>query len=510
MNLPKDLYTPEEQEMMRLPFRTSSRIQSMSKGGKSIGASCNFFSIDDSISSIGDSFKWATEVLYVEGAPSLDLSNLRPKGSKVNGGGTASGAVSFGRIHDSIIGQMRRVEKKNGAGIVGLDYNHPELQDFLQEPFKNAYKMVYLPMHDTPEANLLLEDSASVELLAKAYDEFKCFLVKRPLPLADGTELGINLCTEVEIPHKGFCILGALNLSYFTPDNVYWLPRYFALAMRRMVEYEAQARAASFVNGTLSCESPANKQVGLGIYGLASMLGAWGVSYEEFNEALTFYGVRERHHLSIGDLLSLALEHPAKTLAQVFARELITGYYEASKIAHNAGLRAAFCIQPTVSTSQRSLDAHGYNVSPEVQPVDGIKHEGGVNYIRKSAVKGDSVQICHPGTWTLDEVPYNTYALTSSLLQQLMDSTGLGHRHSHCFYGERFTTADFKAFYLGETRHRKSLYYRLPFTNNTASLRKDTLWQEVEEGELYAGSIDNLLASCGLQQAGQIDCDCTM
>lgn len=510
MKKPADFLTPSEVEDMSLPFRSSSRIQALLSGNsKSIGASCNYFRIPDSISGIGDSFKWATEVLYVEGAPSLEISDLRAAGSPVAGGGTASGAVSFARIHDAIVGQMRRVEKKNGAGMVGIDYRHLELDRFLAEPFAHAYKLVYLPMHDTAEAEQLLANETLVNTLSSAYDQFKTFLVKRPLPLSDGTALGINLCTEVEIPHKGFCILGALNLSYFTPQNISWLPRYFKLAMTKMVEYERQCEIAASLTDSLFCESPANKQVGLGIYGLASVLGAWGITYEQFNQLLVDNGVTSED--TIDELNYTATYFTDKNdKADVFVCALIQGYYEATQIAKAANLRAAFCIQPTVSTSQRSLDHFGYNVSPEVQPVDGIKHEEGVSYIRKSAVKGDSVQVCHPGTWTIDEVSYETYAETSSLLQQLMDSTGVAHRHSHCFYGERFTERDFREFFTGASRHRKSLYYRLPFSNNTESLRKDKLWQEVEDNELFDGDLDQLLFGCKLQQPGEIDCECSM
>lgn len=503
-------YTSDEAEQMKMPFRPSSRIEALvNKSSKSIGASCNVYLVEDDLNDIAFSQAWGTSVLGYQGAPSWDVSKLRPINTPLGSKGTASGAVSFARVYDSIVGEMRREEKKNGAGIVGLDYKHPELERFLNEPLKHAYKMVYLPMHDTSEATDLLKNNALLSLLSEAYDQFKTFLVKRPLPLADGTELGVNLCTEVEIPTKGFCNLGALNLSYFTPKNIHFLPAFFKLAMTKMVDYERKCREAAITTHFLSCPSPANRQVGLGIYGLSSVLGAWGNTYEEFNEALKFYGVDYLE--GIEEILALVVtQNSKKTLAQTFASYLIQAYFEASTIAADAGLRAAFCIQPTVSTSQRSLDAFGYNVSPEVQPVDGIKHEGGVNYIRKSAIKGDSVQVCHPYTWTLDEVSYETYAETSALLQQLMESTGLAHRHSHCFYGERFTTQDLRNFYTGATRHRKSLYYRLPFSNNTSSLRKDSLWQEVDSGELFDGDLETLLSGCNLQKKGELDCDCQM
>jgi hypothetical protein len=484
MTIPSDFLSTEETLERQSGTTLSSRVNALLKNtSKSIGASCNVFSVEDNMDSIGDSFAWANSVLAYQGAPSVDLSKLRPSGSKLGSGGTSSGAVSFGRIHDRIISQVRREEKKNGAGILYLDHNHAELVDFLEEPYTNAYKAVYLPMHDTPEAEELLKDTAKVELLTKAYNDFKCFLVKRPLPV-DGEELFVNLCTEIEIPHKGFCILGAVNLSAVKEWSD--LPSVFAHSMELLANVEHLSKAAADKTRFLGCDSRANKQVGLGVLGLASVLGANGITYQQFNEDL------ER-------VLAADYREDERT----FAHWLVIAYKEAAAVAYSYGLRSAFCIQPTVSTSQRCLDKYGYNVSAEIQPVDGIKTDGGVRLLRKSAIKGDKVEHYHPGTWTIDEVPYSVYAKTSALFQQVFDYTELGHRHSHCFYGKEFTTEDFIDFYKGELRYRKSLYYRLNPTNNTSSLRKDVLWQSVEEGELFDGDLSFLP-----QQHGTIVCEC--
>lgn len=468
----------------------SSRISALiNNTSKSIGASCNVFSLEDNMESIGEGLAWCSAVLAYQGAPSIDLSKLRPKNSKLGTGGTASGSVSFGRMYDAIVSQMRREEKKNGAGILYLDYSHPDLDDFLAEPYKHAYKGVYVPMHDTPEAEALLANTALLEKLTKAYDRFECFLVKRPSPI-EGEDLLVNLCTEIEIPHKGFCILGSINLSAFTQQELSLIPEYFKSAMEDLVSVENIANHAASKTKYLGCNSPANRQVGLGVFGLSSLLGRLGMTYEEFNDDL-YAGLFNK-----------------KTKTGSLAHYLTEAYARASKVARKAGLRAAFCIQPTVSTSQRALDCEGYNVSAEIQPVDGIKTESGVSLLRKSAIKGDKVETYHPGTWTMDEVPYEVYARTSALFQQLMESTGLAHRHSHCFYGKEFTTKDFRDFYLGETKYRKSLYYRLSPTNNTSSLAKHELWQDVVEGEISEFNLEDFILSKGNQKFGAIECEC--
>jgi hypothetical protein len=515
--LPIKRVSKAEAEQGTLVFQPSSRILALARGtSKSIGASCNVYSLDDSIDSIANGHKWAYHVLSYQGAPSIDFSNLRPAESQLGSGGKSSGAVSFMQPFDSIVATMRREEKKNGAGIAYLDYRHPELDQFLSLETRAAYKAVYVPMHDTPEADELLADEQMLTKLAKAYNEFRCFLVKRPLPVVTGfyvdedgeevhasTPLFTNLCTEIEIPHRGFCILGAINLSQFHEGNLHMLPSYFRQATRKMLAYMNESLNAS-ANTELSCESPANKQFGLGVFGLASLLGRLGISYREFAEALQQVFDIAGDNANIKELASVTLDSNEGYLVQ----KLLEAYSEATELAEGK-VRAAFCIQPTVSTAQRSFDWEGYHASPEIAPVQGLRHKSAVSTIVKSAIKGDRKIDYHPKTWTMDDVSYSEYALVSSLWQRVLDSTGLAHRHSHCFYGQTFTVDDLRQFYQGDLRYRKSLYYRLPFNVNPQSLDKSKLWQEVQEGELVDFDVDALLNG-GNQVFGSIECACTM
>lgn len=512
--LPIKRVSEDEALQGSLVFQPSSRIKALvNNTSKSIGASCNVYALDDSVSSIADGHKWAYHVLSYQGAPSLDFSNLRPRDSKLGSGGKSSGAVSFMQPFDAIVATMRREEKKNGAGIAYLDYSHPDLDDFLALETRAAYKAVYLPMHDTPEAEALLADESLLEKLAKAYNEFRCFLVKRPEPVyaqvlddlgvheSLKTNLLVNLCTEVEIPHRGFCILGALNLSQFDASNLHMLPNYYRLATHRMLEFMEESLEAADKT-ELKCASPANRQFGLGVYGLASLLGRLGISYREFaGELKAVFSIAGES----ADIHKLASISGQFDICSDFVSLLLLGYSEATKIAEGK-VRAAFCIQPTVSTAQRSFDSEGYHSSPEIAPVQGLKHTNAVSTIVKSAIKGDKTIDYHPATWTMEDVPYEDYALVSSLWQRVLDSTGLAHRHSHCFYGREFTSEDLRAFYTGELKYRKSLYYRLPYNVNPDSLNKSATWVDVAEGELVDFDVDALLM--GGQIKGAISCEC--
>jgi hypothetical protein len=502
---PVDRANEQQQKLGNQKWQSSSRIQSLLTGSsKSIGASCNVYQAQDSINSIADGHKWAYHVLAYQGAPSVDFSNLRPRNSQLGTGGKSSGAVSFIKPFDSIVSTMRREEKKNGAGIAYLSYSHADLDDFLALDTQAAYKGVYLPMHGTPEADAFVNNKALVDKLAKAYNEFRCFLVKRPLPV-NGEPLLVNLCTEIEIPHKGFCVLGAINLSQFTLDNLHKLPSVFVSASLQMLEYAKAAQEAA--KGTaLECNSPANFQFGLGVYGLASLLANIGVTYEELADELEFAFCNESSNVSINDLASIyfSLRKDANP-EEKLVKYLLQAYNEAELALDGTGVRAAFCIQPTVSTAQRSFDASGYHASPEIQPVIGLRYDDAVSTIIKSAIKGDKQIDYHPTIETIDDVPYETYAKVSALWQRIMDSTGLAHRHSHCFYGQEFTSADLVGFMQLPI---KSLYYRLPYQVNTAAMDKSQLWQDIQEGELVDFDVDALLY--GGQVPGAIECSCTM
>lgn len=486
-------------------YQPSSRIQGLETGSsKSIGASCNVFAVQDSIYSIAAAHAWAYQVMAYQGAPSIDFSNLRPIDSELSTGGYSSGAVSFMRPFDAIVSTMRRSEKKNGAGIAYLDWGHPELDSFLAADFGGAYKGVYIPMHDTPEAKAFMSQKETIVKLAKAYDNFQCFLVKRPLPI-DHEPMFVNLCTEVEIPHRGTCVLGACNLSiYYSLEEFATLfPIDFTQAAVKLYQSMLRSQQAA-ASSPLVCHSDLNNQFGLGVFGLASALAKFGIRYSDLAYEMhllfaSFHEYQPSTQELRGRLKMTSLCSPAR----MFLSTVIDAYALASRqLGHT--VRAAFCIQPTVSTAQRCYDSSGYHVSPEIQPVRGLRHADAVSTIIKSAIKGDSQVDYHPDTETIDDVPMSIYSIVAAGWQMIMNSTGLAHRHSFCWYGDSFYPMDLKNLYDNwMLKNIKSLYYRLPNNANTEAMKKDTLWQDTGD---IAADID-LSQFCTIDDS---TCDCQM
>lgn len=500
---PFEVATPVEKARGKQPFFPSSRVLALVNGtSKSIGASCNVFQVSDSLESIGASIAWTYSVLGYQGAPSV-YYQLRAEGEPLSTGGTSSGLVAFAEDFDRVVSHMRRAEKKNGAGLASIDYSHKELDKFLAADFKAAYKAVYVPSTHSPEMEKLLKDTKMLNKLAKAYNNFQTFLVKRPLPYG-GEPLMVNLCTEVEIPHMGTCVLGAINLSYF--KSIADLARDLTVVMSKavvdMIDYKRKSELA-MRSSPLWCYSKANNQFGLGLFGLASFLAQVGVTYEELASAfLEIAGIDKDVHEMAEFLHEVSKSRESKAFSILYA--LYRAYANATLICEDK-VRAAFCFQPTVSTSQIAFTAEGYNVSAELQPVIGLAHEDAVTTQVKSQLRGDKLLHYHPDTETIFSVPYEVYLDVARGFQQLIDSTGLGHRHSLCYYGEKFTRKELVSFLRG---NEKSLYYRLNPNQNVEALKKDVLWQTIEEGELTEPDFN--LDNIGRQQLGEIECDCAM
>jgi hypothetical protein len=495
-------------------FRKSDRLQALLSGStKSVGYSCNVFKCSDSVSAIADSMSWSMEVSAYQGAPSVDFSALRPALSPISSGGESSGVPSFARVFDAVVGAMRRPTKKNGAGIAWLSYDHPDLQAFVEQPFNFAYKGIYVPGNHQPELQRqLLANTKLMQQLSIWYDNGKAFICKRPKPCpVTGEELLRNLCTEVLIPSRGGCVLGVVNLALFDLNNLHELPGVFTEAALEL-RSDAQSARLAANSSPLYCHSVANNQFGLGVSGLASLLGNCKVTYAAFTNALNeCYTACQSDSNVIYNWKDYIDErvHQDPSPANRVAQAIVGAYFSAS-LALGTSVIRAFCVQPSATGAFECADARGYVSTPELQPPIGIRSETGVHTLTKSKFLGDEVVVYNPDVETTTDVPYSTYASLCGLWQLLMDSTGLAHSHSGCWYSstsEDFEVADLVDF-IDSPRH--NLYYRLP-SYNPSALNKAEVGTGLELTDFGDFSVDALLngGSCSLkQEPGAIDCDC--
>ena len=100
--------------------------------------SCTVFVVDDSMEGqdgIEASWRYVSHGLRFGAGVAVHLTNLRPKGHDNGKGLTASGPVSFGKIYSCLNEQLRRGGVyKNGAVVLHLDLNHPDILEFIETP----------------------------------------------------------------------------------------------------------------------------------------------------------------------------------------------------------------------------------------------------------------------------------------------------------------------------------------------------------------------------------------
>lgn len=260
-------------------------------------------------------------------------------------------------------------------------------------------------------------------------------------------------------------------------------------------------------SGPLFCHSVSNTQFGLGVSGLASLLGNSGISYAEFATALEAVVEPEQPVWKLQDAANEELLKNPSPAASVVAA--VVAAYAAATLALGGRVRAAFCVQPSATGAFECADALGYVSTPELQPPVGLRKTNGTWTIAKSALLGDELVQFSPNVQTTTDVPFSTYARVAGAWQLILDSTGVGHSHSCCWYshtGSDFTQAELVEF-LESPRH--NLYYRLP-SYNPVALDKTQVGTGLEATSEF--SVDALLlgGGCGLkQEPGAIDCDCT-
>lgn len=86
---------------------------------------------DDNLESIYDTCKNLARTYSTGGGCGVDISNLAPKGAKVNNAaGTSSGAVSFMDTFSQVTGQIGQSGRR-GALMLSMRDTHPDIEDFI-------------------------------------------------------------------------------------------------------------------------------------------------------------------------------------------------------------------------------------------------------------------------------------------------------------------------------------------------------------------------------------------
>lgn len=430
----------------------TGRVQSwMDQPDGRLPVSCTIFVVEDEMegdNGIEASWRFVSHALRYGAGVAVHLSKLRPKGVENGKGLVASGPVSFGKIYSTLNEILRRGGLyKNGACVLHLDYSHPDALEF-----------VTASRQDLPWVKRCLNvdhdflSKASPELIEACLDSIRkgdLWLTKMRYD-KNGERIRANVCLEILLKSRGTCLLQHLNLGACTVEDV---EQVFVMGMSELCALHAKTGVGDS-GEYLPPEK--DRQVGLGLLGLANFLAIHGVSYQEFGEALRTLNNGERD------------EH---TPALILARAIQRGIESAAHVARAHGMERAFTIAPTATCSYRYKDLRGFTTTPEIAPpiARTVDRDSGTFGVA-SYDYGDVEIAC--------EVGWDAYNLVANELVRMYEKTGLWHSYSYNTWSD-VVTYDRKFLQEWLSSPQTSMYYALQVMPDTQ--RKDDALAALDE-----------------------------
>jgi hypothetical protein len=450
-----------------MAFKEGARCEKIARTGRveswmedpagRLPVSCAVIVVEDSMEGkdgIEASWRFTSHGLRNGAGVAVHLSKLRPRGEENGKGLTASGPCSFGKIYSTLNEILRRGGRfKNGAVVLHLDYDHPDAMEFISMERKElqwAKRAINVDEHfferTSPEFRAKLIQGISngdVWLVKKKYN-------------AKGERVYFQVCLEVAMPSRGTCLLEHVNLGACKVEDLYSA---FKQGMTELCELHARTGVGD-TGEYLPPEE--DRQVGLGMLGLANFLSIHGISYEDFGDALEALTMDDPHPWC---------HHWCDQPAGQAASALRDGIDAAAAIARKHGMERAFAIAPTASCSYRYLDLRDFTTAPEIAPpiariVDRDSETMGVERFDYGPVE------------TAEEVGWQAFRKVADGIMRLLEDTGLLHGYSMNWWSD-LVVCDEEFIKEWLDSPQTSLYYALQVQSGTQA--KDNVGVELGE-----------------------------
>ena len=370
--------------------------------------SCTVFVVEDSMEGpdgIEASWRFASHALRNGAGVAIHLSKLRPKGDDNGKGLVASGPVSFGKIYSSLNEVLRRGGKyKNGAIVLHLDANHLDIEEFINTP-REQLPWVKRCVDITQEWWENMDVITRVKLL-NSMKRGDVWLNKVKYD-NEGQRIYGNVCLEVYLRSRGTCLLEHINLAACEFDTI---TQAFVQGMSELCGLHARTGVGDS-GEYLTPET--DRQVGLGMLGLANLLQRNGITYKQFGDAL--------EALVKGEVKASA--------AFELASRLRDGIMQAAAIARANNMVRAFAIAPTASCSYRSQDVDGFTSTPEIAPPIGRTVDRDSGTFGVQTYNYGDVEIASAVGW-------EAFKKVSDNIMILLDRTGLLHGYSQNWWSD--------------------------------------------------------------------------
>jgi hypothetical protein len=423
----------------------TGRVQSWIDDPESrLPVSCTVFVVEDEMegpNGIEASWKFVSHALRYGAGVAVHLSKLRARGDENGRGLVASGPVSFAKIYSTLNEILRRGGVyKNGAVVCHLDLCHPDVLEFITASradlpwVKRAINInpYWWGLASKEVKDALIDGirKGDIWLNKTKVDEF-------------GQRIYGNVCLEIYIPSRGTCLLQHVNLGACEIDDL--LPA-FVGGMQELCALHAKTgvgETGEYLGPEL------DRQVGLGMLGLANLLRHYQITYEEFGNAL----------MQVNTGITPVEQAPA----YVLAKELQKAINTAAEVAKQNGMVRSLTIAPTASCSYRYQDLDGFTTTPEIAPpiarhVDRDSGTFGVESFDYGPVE------------IAAEVGWDAYNSVANGIVTLLDKTGQFHGYSYNSWSD-VVTYDEQFIENWINSPQTSLYYALQVMPDTQ--RKD-------------------------------------
>ena len=440
--------------------------------------SCTVFVVEDTMegpNGIEASWRFVSHALRYGAGVAVHLSKLRPKGAENGKGLVASGPVSFAKIYSTLNEILRRGGVyKNGAVVCHLDLSHPDVLEFI------TASRAELPwVKRCVNINQLWWDAASrqvKEALLEGIKKGDIWLNKTKVD-KNGNRIRGNVCLEVYLPSRGTCLLQHVNLGQCELDDIQGA---FVHGMSELCSLHGKTDVGS--SGEY-LPSETDRQVGLGMLGLANLLRRNEVTYKQLGEALAE--------------INSGLKYEC-TPATIIAEELAAGIKAAAQVARFNDMDRAFAIAPTASCSYRYTDLDGYTTCPEIAPPIARQVDRDSGTFGVQSFDYGPVEIA-------SEVGWDDYKAVCDGIVTLLDKTGLLHGYSFNSWSDVVTYDEqFIEDWLASPQ--TSLYYSLQVMSDVQD--KSDAYAALDEGDVDAYLESLLNDPAGASQPQAPDCNC--
>jgi hypothetical protein len=442
----------------------TGRVQSWIDNPDSrLPVSCTVFVVEDEMegpNGIEASWRFVSHALRYGAGVAVHLSKLRPKSSENGKGLVASGPVSFGKIYSTLNEILRRGGiYKNGAVVLHLDLNHPDVLEFItadRAELPWVKRCVNINQHWWNVTSKEVKNA-----LLQGIRKGDIWLNKTKVD-RNGNRIRGNVCLEVYLPSRGTCLLQHVNLGGCELNDI---QRAFVNGMSELCALHGRTDVGG--SGEY-LPSETDRQVGLGLLGLANLLRRYNVTYKEFGKALEMINNRQPIHRS-----------PAAELVL----EIQAGINAAAEIAKSYNMERAFAIAPTASCSYRYKDLDGYTTCPEIAPPIARQVDRDSGTFGVQSFDYGPVEIA-------SEVGWEDYFNVANGVVWMLEKTGLLHGYSFNSWSDVITYDEaFIEEWLDSPQ--TSLYYSLQIMGDSQD--KTSAYSALDEDEVddYLESILN-------------------